>query len=137
MARGYRKGLKMSRTLDYLLRKGVDCIKIIPPEHIADGTILLALGVGEDEHSYGRLCKICNSIIMDGVEISPKRMDGEEIKRIRELRGLEPNPKYKGINLKIEEGRSYNVLEIKYLLAEVGIRTSKKYDMSYLGPKRF
>jgi len=135
MVREYREGSRIGRTLDALLRRGIDCIKVIPPEHRADETIFLALGVGEDKHSYERLCKICNSIATDDMEITPSRMYGRDIKLRRECKGLESKPTYKGIYLKIEKNRCYNTLGIKYILAEVGIKTSQKNDMSYLSPK--
>lgn len=129
------EGSKMSRTLDALVRKGIDCIKVIPSEYIANETVFLALGLEEDNHSYERLCKICDSIKTDYMEITPSRMYGKDIKLERELKGLDPNPRYRGVILKIEDNRHYNVLEVRYIFAEIGTKTSQKYDMSYLGPK--
>ena len=135
MARGYVEGSKMSRTLDALVRKGIDCIKVIPSKYIANETVFLALGVGEGDYSYEGLCKICDSIKTGNMEIIPSRMYGKDIKLERELKGLEPNPGYRGVILKIEDNRNYNVLKVRYIFAEIGTKTSQKYDMSYLGPK--
>lgn len=119
MGKEYREESKMSRTLDALSGKGIDCIKIIPPKNIADETVFLTLGIEEDGLSYEGLCKICRSIHVEGMEISPGRKDGEYIKTARLLRRLEPEPKYRGLKLRIGEGRFYNILGIRYILAEV------------------
>ncbi|MDP2938499.1 MAG: hypothetical protein Q8O13_00220 [Candidatus Omnitrophota bacterium] len=132
MSKGYREESRMGRALEALIEKGIDCIKIIPPEHTADDTIFLALGLGEDGNSYERLCNICSSIEIDDMGITPSRMYGRDIKLRRKFRGLEPKPNYKGMNLKIEENRHYNVVGIRYVLAEVSAKTSQKHDMSYL-----
>lgn len=134
MGKEYREDSRMGRALDALIRKGIDSIKIIPKQYIGDETVFLALGTEGDGLSFEGLCKICDSIHIHDMEISPNTKTGEEIKNTRQYRGLEPNPKYRGINLKLEDGKHYNVVGIKYVLAEIGITTSRKCDLSYLKP---
>lgn len=118
----------MGRTLDNLAIKGVDCIKIIPSKHKFDGTVFLALGIedGGDEHSYKRLCEICKSLEINDMGIEPGKMTGRKIKQEREYKGMNPNPKYMDIPLRLEEDRYYNVLEIKYIFPEFGRKTLQK-----------
>jgi hypothetical protein len=134
MGRGYSEESKMGRALDVLLTKGIDCIKIIPPKNIADETVFLALGIDEGGVSYEGLCKICKSTHIEGMEIFPVRKTGEYIKNKMVLRGLEPDPKYRGLKLKIEAGKLYNLVGIRYIPAEVGTKASTKQDVSYLNP---
>lgn len=124
----------MSNAIEDLLRKGVDCIKVIPARHKFDGTVFLALGVNDEEYPYKRLCEICESLGVDDMEIEPKTMAGKEIKLRRELMGLKPNPKYDNIILRLEAERCYNVLEIKYLYCEISAKLSQKADLSFLKP---
>jgi len=135
MKKGYHKESRIGKVIEDFLRKGVDCIKAIPARHKFDRTLYLALGVGDEDHPYKRLCEICESLGVKDMEVVPKTMTGKNIKLERELMGLNPNPKYENIPLRLESERHYNVLEIKYLYCEIGTKLSQKADLSFLKPR--
>lgn len=121
MTREYRENSKMSKTLNYIASKGIDCIRVAGPKHRTDKSIFLVLNIGNNENLASRLCGV-KGITEDYMEIEVESMKGEEIMELR--------PK-----LKLQVDKYYSVLKIGYVPAEISKTMSHKYDLSYLKPK--
>lgn len=101
MTRGYREGSRMSKTLDYLVGQGIDCIKIADPKKgRAPKTIFLPIKINGE----GDITDILNRVegmTKYNIKIEVDFLSGYEIEKL--------NPKFK---LKDEE--LYDVIKITY-----------------------
>ena len=99
MKKGYREGSRRGKALEYLLRKGIDCIKIGsegPLKHL-----YFPINGRDDENFIKRIWEAGWIQTSGYMQIEPSAMFGESI--------MELNPE-----LRLEKDKSYDVLRIKY-----------------------
>ncbi len=108
----------MSRTIDYLIRQGIDCIKIAKPKHRFDGTLFLPLNL-DDRDFLKRICQAGWIETSDYMKIETEGMSGREI--------MDLNAK-----LSLEENKRYDVIKISYIPPPVSKETLKRADVSYM-----
>tara|TARA_B100000315_G_scaffold10985_2_gene10680 strand:- start:2376 stop:2765 length:390 start_codon:yes stop_codon:yes gene_type:complete len=103
MADGYRKGSKMEKTLDYLVREGLDCIKISGPKHRADGTTFLPVNIDDEKNYIDFLRNDMEGATFsnDSMLIELDFLEGNEIKKLNS-------------KLKVENEKIYDVIRISY-----------------------
>jgi hypothetical protein len=103
MAKGYREGSKMSRTLDILAGKGIDCIKI--GDHRVHGNayaIFFPINMLEDSNFIDELFRSDSTFLTEEeMEIGVETMMGYEIRNF--------NKKFK-----TKDNEAYRVLKIYY-----------------------
>ena len=104
MRKGYREGSRMSKALDYLVREGVDCVKIANSKHPKDKAKYLAIKIDDDKDFIDDLknCEGGRIITEENMEICTSLLLGSWIMRL--------NPK-----LKLENDKMYRIIEIGYL----------------------
>jgi hypothetical protein len=99
-----REGSRMSKTLDYLAREGIDCMKITGPGYDGLKTIFFPINMENERNFINTIKTEYKGRIRtdDFMEIELDSMAGYELKKL--------NPRFG----KLDGNRSYKVLKISY-----------------------
>jgi len=101
MKKGYREGSRISKALDYIVRQGIDCIKISGTKHAGDKATFFPLCDKKGRNFIDRACRAGWIVTDDYMEIETERMSGKEIMELNS-------------ELKLEHDKRYDVLMVGY-----------------------